>query len=301
MEYAELTQGVGLTPARKMLYYSQRLVTNPALRRLVVRGLAAGVRVRQGGTAREDVMPGEAAATLRALDRDGYTAVPRLLEEQQLADIHAFLQDKPVAEHRNPHRGFMLGQTPENVRLACYSLRDVLACPHILALANHPALLQLASSYIGCKPTISALTMRWSFARPGVGKGLQAFHRDGDDWRFIKVFFYLTDVDEESGPHVYVRGSHLTKATVRLHHYPDEEIEQRYRPEDLIKVTGPQGFGFAVDTYGIHKGLVPSKRPRLLLQIQYSLLPVYAYRYQPLAYEGLERFDPYVNRLFLKA
>lgn len=130
--------------------------------------------------------------------------------------------------------------------------------------------------------------------------GLQAFHRDADDWRFIKVFMYLTDVDEGSGPHVYVRGTHLEPCGLRLKDYADEEILQSYGSERLISVTGPAGTAFTVNTHGIHKGTLPSARPRLLLQIQYSLLPVYLYQYRPIHNERAGAVDPYVNRLFLR-
>ncbi len=36
-----------------------------------------------------------------------------------------------------------------------------------------------------------------------------------------------------------------------------------------------------------------------MLQIQYSLLPSFAYQYQPATYPGPDRFDPYINRLIL--
>ena len=36
-----------------------------------------------------------------------------------------------------------------------------------------------------------------------------------------------------------------------------------------------------------------------MLQIQYSLLPVYAYEYAPQPYEGSLALDPYINRLML--
>jgi hypothetical protein len=73
-----------------------------------------------------------------------------------------------------------------------------------------------------CKPTISALGLRWSFPVPGQSSALQMFHRDSEDWRYLKVLVYLTDVDEDAGPHVYLHGSHLTQAPMRLRFYTDK-------------------------------------------------------------------------------
>ena len=33
------------------------------------------------------------------------------------------------------------------------------------------------------------------------------FHYDVDDFKFLKLFFYLNDVDENCGPHVYVKNN----------------------------------------------------------------------------------------------
>jgi hypothetical protein len=41
------------------------------------------------------------------------------------------------------------------------------------------------------------------------------------------------------------------------------------------------------------------RQPRLMLQIQYSLLPSYAYHYAPEPYQGPLVLDPYVNRLIV--
>jgi len=68
----------------------------------------------------------------------------------------------------------------------------------------------------------------------------------------------------------------------------------------VVSFLGAAGAGLAADTYGLHKGAVPQDRLRLQLQLQYSLLPVYAYRYEPRPYRGPLRPDPYVNRLFLR-
>ena len=48
MEYAQLKPGRRFAPLHSLLYYSQRIVTYPALRRLVVGALSAAVRLRQG-------------------------------------------------------------------------------------------------------------------------------------------------------------------------------------------------------------------------------------------------------------
>jgi hypothetical protein len=263
MEYAQITPGHAFKRWQSLLYYFQRIVTPRRLRHVLSTGLARYIRLRHG------MLRAEAhafkAAHLKALQRDGHTPLGELLSSEQLTQIRLYLRDKLLVAHEDGQHGdglpiFTIDQLQPGVRMAEYNLHDIVNCPHLLELANHPALLQLAGNYIGCKPTISAIGLRWSFPDAGEGSGLQAFHRDCDDWRFIKVFVYLTDVDVDAGPHVYVQGTQLEHCSVRLHAYSDTEIMQCYGADKIVSITGPAGFGFAVNTHGIHKGMLPSQR-----------------------------------------
>ena len=300
MEYTQLKPGRAFKPLHSLLYYTQRIVTPRCLRKVVVRGLAGYLRVRHGMPDQKlsaDLAHQQALAMLQA---EGHTVLGTLLTPSQIADIHRYLADKPVSPHGRGLPTFPAQQPPPGLSMAEYSLADTLACPHLLKLANSAALVRLAAQYIGCKPTISAIGLRWSYPQPGSGKGLQGFHRDCDDWRFIKVFVYLTDVDDAAGPHVYVGGTHQEHCSVRLQAYSDAEVGSRYGAHRISRVTGPAGTGFAVDTRGIHKGQVPTQKPRLLLQIQYSLLPVYMYRYAAPQRLAPAQLDSYINRLFVR-
>lgn len=300
MEYAQLTPGRRFAPLHSLLYYSQRIVTRPVLRRMVVRALSGALRVRQGSGAELYGNTAQEDAALAHLSDSGYAPLGNLLDNAQCDQIKDYLKDKALFDRDREREPFTLAQAPAGVRVADYHLRDVIGCPHILALANSPPLLGLAARYMNCKPTISALGLRWSFPVAGDCSALQSFHRDSEDWRYLKVLVYLTDVDLDAGPHVYLHGSHLTQAPMRLRFYTDHEISSAYGSEMLLTAVGSRGFCFAVDTAGIHKGTAPARQPRLMLQIQYSLLPSYAYQYSPEVYRGPLVLDPYVNRLIVK-
>lgn len=300
MQFAQLKPGPAFSPLQTVLYYAQRLITPRRLRRLVVSSLCASVRIRAGTALASDESCGQVDAYLRELQACGLVDLGGVLNNMQLAEIHRYLSGKQLKENGPRGRTFTLAEAPADVRMADYGLGDILDCPHIVQLANSPALLALAAKYIGCKPTLSAIGLRWSFPVEAEGEGLQAFHRDSDDWRFLKVFVYLTDVDDDCGPHVYVKGTHRARAPLLLRPYGDAEVEAANGKDQCISVTGPAGFAFAADTYGIHKGSVPKARRRLLLQFQYSILPVYMYRYDPLAYREAGSFDSYINRLIFQ-
>ena len=206
MEYAQLTPGPGFSLGQSLLYYSQRIITSLALRRIVVAALRRSVLVRQGIFPADHIETAEDMKTLETLSNDGYAPLPSLLDAEQLADIHAFFRSKRLTPRPGIGRQFTIDDVPDGIRMANYDLKDIIDAPHILELANSPSLLHLAANYIGCKPTISALGLRWSFPSAGAATDVQAFHRDMEDWRYLKVLVYLTDVDEEAGPNFYIGG-----------------------------------------------------------------------------------------------
>ncbi|WP_423820621.1 hypothetical protein V5738_09735 [Salinisphaera sp. SPP-AMP-43] len=300
MEFAQLTPGRGFMPAKSVLYYSQRMVIQRALRESIASSLATLIRLRYGPTGLNQPWP-QNDGVLADLRRDGFVSLDPLLDRQQIADIESYLADRRLFARRpdGSRQTFELAERPGTVTMADYQLDDIVAAPHILAVANSPFLLGLAERYIGCKPTLSALVLRWSFPGEGQSHGLQAFHRDSDDWRHLKVFVYLTEVDESAGPHVYVKRTHRARVSLRAQAYDEADIARQFPPEARVAVTGMPGASFACDTAGIHKGAMPTAKPRLMLQIQYSLLPCHMYRYRPRPYHGPLKIDPYINRLLL--
>jgi hypothetical protein len=242
--------------------------------------------------------PERIGSMVALLQQKGWGFLEPLLSPPQITDILAFLEKKKVIEG---NRSFFLTQAPDDVRLASYSLADLLACPHILPLINNAAVLQIARAYLGCRPTISSVGLTWSFPSHAAAQRADAqyFHRDADDWRFLKLFVYLTDVDEQSGPHEFVTASHHSSGRIFSKPYTDEELERSYGRHSMVKITGPKGTTFIEDTWGLHKGHVPISRPRLLLQVEYSVLPVMKWDYFPVPVLGAQLLDRYTNRLLI--
>jgi hypothetical protein len=290
-----LKPGEGFEARRALLYYAQRFVTAPRVRRAASDLIAAGLRRRHGdGDAwPQDDVCREALATLR---RDGVAMLPPLVSDEQITAMADYFRRRPVIAGGQLTS---LDALPAGAPAAAYTLDTVLACPGMPGLLNAPRSLRIAADYLGCKPTLSSVGVRWTFPGAAGSAGFQSFHRDVDDWRFIKVFVYLNPVDEGCGPHMYVRGSHLTGFGLTARPYEASELRARYGDESLLTVTGPPGTTFVADTLGIHRGGRPSERPRLMLQIQYSLLPVFAFRYEPVS-NAAPAIDPYCNRLIMK-
>ncbi len=150
-------------------------------------------------------------------------------------------------------------------------------CPAIKNLERDPTLLAITAKYLHAEPVHLGTSLWWSFpvsARPAQqAKAAQRFHFDLDDYRFVKFFFYLTDVDEFSGPHICICGSH--KKQKFLHQLlrgrsSDKDIVDYYGAENVTTICGKAGFGFAEDTIAFHKGTPPLNKSRLILQIEFA-------------------------------
>lgn len=145
-------------------------------------------------------------------------------------------------------------------------------------LITDQSIISVAQAYIGSQPVLDEVNLWWSTAygaRPDANAA-QLYHFDMDRIRWLKFFFYLTDVGPENGPHCFVAGSHksggipaafLDRGYVRI---PDEEVVSTYGPERLIEFTGPRGTIIAEDTRGLHKGRPVLRGDRLVLEFEFS-------------------------------
>lgn len=274
------------------LFAIQRACTWYPLRRQLAK-LSAAFRPRHAVST-----DSPAHSLVRDLQRDGYVLLPAFMDGQTIERIKAHLAGAPLNERFAPfRRGFQLDSVPDNVHVAEYSTAHILSCPDVLAIANLPVLLQAASLYLGCKPTIADVSIWWSLVADGRPQEAENFHRDVDDWRFVKFFLYLSDVDADAGPHYFVRGSHRRARFLKKRRLTDAEVRKVFDGRDVVSMQGRTGDAFLEDTFGIHKGQPPRLRHRLLLQVEYAINPVPVYSYAPMPAPG--RVDPYINRLFV--
>ena len=164
-------------------------------------------------------------------------------------------------------------ETPISPRYQ-FSNNDIVNLPAVQELLFDQSLLAFAQEYLGVKPILDLIAFWWSLPFNGEGKSAaaQMYHFDMDRIKFMKFFFYLTDVDTNTGPHCYVKGSHinLPKNLSRDGRFTDEEIEKNYGKENLIEICGKKGSIIAVDTRGFHKGKELTMDKRLLFQIEFA-------------------------------
>ncbi|HTH96372.1 MAG TPA: hypothetical protein VL574_03090 [Stellaceae bacterium] len=209
------------------------------------------------------------------LRRTGISRALPPLDSGTVAALRQYFERTPCHDPYRPHLGrfpFDAPASPET-NMGYFTTAEILAAPGLLALLNDPDVLAVAEFYLGCKPLLDNIGAWWAFGGREAAKGTQRFHRDFDSLRGFKLFIYLTDVDEGSGPHVYMSGSHVNPLLDTGKAQADETIRRLFGAGNEMVVTGAAGTRFIADTFGFHKGALPAQGRRLMVAAQYNVHP----------------------------
>ena len=175
-------------------------------------------------------------------------------------------------------------------------------------LAFDPFILSIANGYFGCPPIHDQTNIWFSFPTKidanNLSKNAQLFHQDKDFIKFLKVFIYLTDVNEENGPHSYVEGSHrdpLHDYGIPLHTRVDNmKIVDIYGAKRVKTIIGKAGYLVFADTSCAHKGSPLISGSRLMLQLEYTT-SLYLSQICPFSTLNMEKtYKPSVSNSFFK-
>ncbi len=159
------------------------------------------------------------------------------------------------------------------------SEQDSVGDPALQRLMADEVFLAIAERYLKTHPVVGGVDVWWSarFGNEPGSDAAQLFHFDFDaPPAWLKLFVYVTDVGPESGPHVYVRGSHKPGVAAASHlrargyeRIPDDDIVAAFGADAVTEITGLRGTVFFADTRGFHKGKHPTGGDRLLAQLLY--------------------------------
>jgi hypothetical protein len=147
-----------------------------------------------------------------------------------------------------------------------------------LSVCTDRRLLDLANAYLGLWSKLEYLDLWYTAAHGGDAerRGSQRWHRDYDDRHLLKIFVYLVDVDEQTGPFQYVPGSQpggrfddvWPWSPMSPSYPPQEELATRIEPAAKT-MTGPKGTMFLCNTSGFHRGGYVTHTPRVLATASY--------------------------------
>jgi hypothetical protein len=214
-----------------------------------------------------------------SLRRDGIAAVDfrELFDEEVWAEAHADVA--PWVEEQTAHLE-ALGEKPESKDefIVRRYMRQKPPIPFTLdtpwlRIGVSDAQLGIVNAYRELRTSLFYMD-NW-FTQPYAGQderiASQRWHRDPEEEHVVKVFLYLSDVDEDAGPFEYLTGSAPGKRYGHLWPWgegkvkpTDEEMASAAPAEERVTMTGPAGTMIFCDTSGFHRGGFAKAAPRVL-------------------------------------
>lgn len=154
---------------------------------------------------------------------------------------------------------------------------DMAKYPELVDFALTPAFLGAAADYLNDFPIVTQIFLWHAHAIEQSFSNSQLFHRDHDDFKQLKIFVYLSDVDMDSGPLTVLSASRTREASEKLGYLrsrkpniPDEEMAVHVSMSEPLALTGPRGtVSFADTSQVFHYGSRVTKKDRYVMVIQY--------------------------------
>ena len=171
--------------------------------------------------------------------------------------------------------------------------------PEFLDFCLDPTLLGVAADYLHELPILASVEFWHSRATAEQYQNSQLYHSDLDDVRQFKIFLFVSDVDEQSGPLTVVAAGRSEEIGRALRYRPrsghvrieDERIRPLLSPGDERVLTGPPGTVVFIDTSRVlHFGSRVATRDRYVVMVQYLALtnfmynPFYSFKAWPYAH-----------------
>ena len=168
-------------------------------------------------------------------------------------------------------------ENPEVIRYDWHA-SQLLTNKVVQKLISDEVLLSIAQEYFGSAPIVDGVRMWWNtaFSKEPNASASTMYHYDMERLKWLKVFIYLTDVEEENGPHAFIKGSHKVGAlpfTLLSKGYvmsEDNEIYKYFNKNDEVIYIAQKGTVIIEDTKGLHKGMPVQSGNRLIFQMQFS-------------------------------
>jgi phytanoyl-CoA dioxygenase PhyH len=238
---------------------------------------------------RQPRLVAESARVVAHLKRDGValTSVAALLgpnscfEElsAEVAHLQKSLQDRIAAarsladtsEIEIGKKTFLLEYLDHNPAL---DPRSIYA-----RFALQPNIWHIANAYVGMLTRMRNCNVWHNFASQAQPRESQLWHRDPEDLYIVKVFVYLSDVDQGAGPFTYAPGTHGKGSVRQKPEYllegdtkrsTDAQMAAVVPRDNWVSCTGPRGTIVFADTRGYHKGGLSKERDRVLYTCMFT-------------------------------
>lgn len=142
----------------------------------------------------------------------------------------------------------------------------------LLRLALHPALVSTVTEYIGILPILNSVNILYSPNQNIFSQSSQYFHLDPEGVRQVKIFIYLDEVNEDSGPFtlIPVTASKQVYPVYKGGRLEDDFVSAIVRETEFTPIVGSPGTMLLVDTSScFHFGSRPGSKARPAILLQY--------------------------------
>lgn len=151
--------------------------------------------------------------------------------------------------------------------------------PKLLEFALNRKVIEIGADYLGTIPLLKSLGIYVSEPSDAL-RGSQLFHFDGADFRQLKFFINIENVDVDTGPFSFLPADVSNNVRLKLRHrraggkVSDERVYEHCEKDSLVQLIGPPGTGALVDsTNCMHYGSRARKGTRIVFMAQYTGYP----------------------------
>ena len=189
-----------------------------------------------------------------------------------LTKLVASLDNGTFVDRSNVTKFIVKGLHPERVESGwkggTYWLFDqnvAMSSPEIQAIAYDPFVLDVVQQYLGAPPIILKSDVWFTLPKDVSRSTAAAFtdwHVDFNTIKTIKLFILLTDVDENTGPHTMITGTHNSfhflsddkySTDIKEQSVPNDPVIEYFGAKSVLRMTRPAGTILLEDTHNFHK------------------------------------------------
>lgn len=256
------------------------------------------------------------APALKTITRDGIVVIPDFLPKEDFEELKREYEDSR-SDVTSGYKRMQFGENLVSEQLMVTDFPDRYPA-HIRHLRDNPFLLELASAVtrreLSFKPHVhTQVVFKPDTSLPHVDHNEAKYLHTDRHFHFVKAFFYMADVDENTAPYTYVPGSHaITLARLRYEHQLGMRVAKNRRDmkhgavteaasdihreiyeigSELMEkmgltekpITGRANTLIVSNNQGLHRrGDYIGPNPRITVNLDYKYLESPAHRLYPL-------------------
>lgn len=216
----------------------------------------------------------EVDQAVEGLKRDGFYVFSYVADPEIVSAIRGYAEKAPCSARGADTAPGIYPRSSPQVGRYDFDEETALGSPEVQDFVTDPLMAVISQKYLGQPVLMDEVALWWTTTKKTKDANLNAqlFHQDRDRLSFLKFFIYLTDVEPDTGPHMYIRGSHANipwslRGDGRKN---DEAVKAAGLWNEVQEITAPAGTLMAVDTIGLHKGKTPISADRLALENEYA-------------------------------